>query len=144
MAAVLLLEELALELLNKKKGLNEHLREQVNYILERNQSLKISIMGKDLSVSRQALHKNFVNHLGISPKQLAGIWRFNQYLLASQGENSLTQSALEAGYYDQAHGINEFKKYIALAPGKLSALKNQFDFTIQCIRNRFTNQYDPS
>ncbi|MFT5819834.1 MAG: AraC-like DNA-binding protein [Crocinitomix sp.] len=135
------LEELIYDLVTDRIGLNRVLREKVNYILERKGMIRINDMTKHFGISRQYLHKYFNKHLNISPKQLSNIWRINHFLDLANNENSLTSSAIDSGYFDQAHCIKEFKQFFTQTPKKF--LSHDFDFTLNCINNRFNHCYDP-
>ena len=60
---------------------------------------------------------------GISPKRLARILRFrNAVALATPSRRGdWAEVALECGYYDQAHLINEFREFSGVAPGNFSS-----------------------
>lgn len=135
------LNELFYEILSGNFSLNSSLRDKVNYILNLKGHIRINEMANNFNISRQFLHKYFIKHLGISPKQLSNIWKINNYIYLARKQNSLTISALDSGYFDHAHCINEFKKYFNHPPKFLHNKK--MDFTLNCIDKRFNNQYDP-
>ena len=58
------------------------------------------------------LRRIFKNYHGISPKQFAQFVRF-QNLLEQMKEQNIRydDTALECGYFDEAHMMKEFKKY---------------------------------
>ena len=60
----------------------------------------------------------FDNLVGISPKYYAKITRFNKAAQAMDRnpEAPLTHTALDHGYYDQAHFIKEFKEFSGITP----------------------------
>ncbi len=70
--------------------------------------------------SQKHLIHLFKKHLGLTPKALQKIQRFQQVLIEIENSNSInwTQLSLDCGYYDQAHFINEFKHYTGLNPEK--------------------------
>jgi AraC-like DNA-binding protein len=135
------LEQLSYEILSGHFTLNNTLRGKVNYILDRKGQIKINEMAKDFNISRQSLHKYFIKHLDISPKQLSNIWKINNFIYLANNHKSLTAASFKANYFDQAHCINEFKKYFNCSPKFL--LNKKMNFTISCIHNRFNNQYNP-
>lgn len=69
--------------------------------------------------SRAHLTRVFRHHLGLSPKQYAGLHRFQRALrgLASGTEN-LAEFALACGYHDQAHMTHDFRKLGGITPGR--------------------------
>jgi AraC-like DNA-binding protein len=44
-----------------------------------------------------------------------------QHVLAGAGQQSLTQLAAEAGYYDQSHMTAEFRRMMGVSPGAFVA-----------------------
>lgn len=139
------LEKIAFELLNKRFKVNLSLRDKVNYILDLKGKIKISAMAKEFGVSRQALHKNFKQHLLISPKELSAIWQLNHFfILTDTLDDNLTGKALEAGYFDQAHFINSFKSRFGSSPTQFMKEKPEiFNVARNQMMKRFNNYYDP-
>jgi AraC-like DNA-binding protein len=67
--------------------------------------------------SRARFAAAFRDRVGVSPKRFARIVRFNRALGSiAQGRVSLGESALAAGYYDQAHFTAEFREHAGLTP----------------------------
>ena len=142
--AIFELEQFNYEILHKEYVLNTNLREKVNFILDKRGNVSVQALSDEFAISRQALHKMFKSKLGISPKELCDSWRLNNYLNLIMSNDNLTSCALNAGFYDQAHSINTFKKYWQKNP---SAYLNQDNSIIthisETINKRFTNYYDP-
>lgn len=140
-----ILQCLVSDLVQGSEGLHPVLREKVNLILEERGNLQLSSLAGAFGVSRQALHKEFLRHLGVSPKQFASIWKFNHFLALSHADLSLTHAALDAGYFDQAHAINAFRKQLGAAPSRLpSDWVQSLAFAKTCIERRFSHGYDPN
>jgi AraC-like DNA-binding protein len=138
------LENLAFDLLNHQYELNEQLRAQVNYILDRKGDVQISALCETVGITRQGLHKNFTKSLGIGAKELAMTWKLNYFFTLMSDSNSLTETALDAGFYDQAHSINAFKNLWQMSPGNLQKSNPAlFSFAKESMTKRFTNFYDP-
>lgn len=59
---------------------------------------------------------------GISPKRLARILRFRNAVARATSKplGGWADVALECGYYDQAHLINEFREFSGAAPGQFA------------------------
>lgn len=66
------------------------------------------------------LERKFTTAVGISPKHLCNVVRVHAFIkhLQSNTKTSLTASAYECGYYDQAHLIREFRKITGLTPSQ--------------------------
>ena len=56
--------------------------------------------------------------MGISPKELTRVMRFNRAFNAINSGKpvDVQEIVFECGYYDQAHFINEFKRFTSLTP----------------------------
>ncbi len=140
-----LLELVAFELLNKNFLVDQNLRAKVNYILDSRGQIKVSDMAKEFGLSRQALHKHFRQNLLITPKELSSIWKLNHFFtLSHEDHSSLTERALDVGYYDQAHFIRSFKEKYGVSPSCFMRTNTPiFDFAKANMNRRFNNYYDP-
>ena len=80
--------------------------------------LSIQGLSHDTGYSRRHLDNLFQQHIGLSPKALAGIFRFQQYhrLWAEQQPYESIRGALYQHYYDESHFSKEFKKMTGYAP----------------------------
>lgn len=72
------------------------------------------------NTSYKKLEREFMQHIGIAPKLFIDIVRFNYAtsLLFKNPGNAFTCAGYQAGYYDQSHFINSFKKFSGFTPGK--------------------------
>ena len=139
-------EELFFSLLEQSFPIDQNLRAQLNYIMDRKGVVKIKELFSIFGVSKVTLHKHFVNKMGLTPKKVCRIWRINYFLeLQKKYPNyNLTELCLEAGFYDQAHFIKEFKAYFGTCPHRFFKRDNQLiRISQETIIKRFTNQYDP-
>jgi AraC-like DNA-binding protein len=75
----------------------------------------------DLSVSvettRRHLERLFHEQVGVSPKRLARITRFQRALTVLQGAGTGVLAAHASGYADQAHFIRDFRELAGCSPG---------------------------
>ncbi|WP_249219855.1 helix-turn-helix domain-containing protein [Chitinophaga sp. HK235] len=67
-------------------------------------------------LSQDAFEKRFRKTIGTSPKQYASIIRLKSLITRKQPTQSLTDLALDAGYFDQAHFNKSFKRFTGLTP----------------------------
>ena len=60
---------------------------------------------------------------GLTPKRLARVIRFRHALAQAQRSRTVdwAQLALECGYFDQAHFINEFRELAGTTPAEYAA-----------------------
>ena len=86
--------------------------------------LPITALQQTTSYSKLRFLSLFREQTGFAPKQYARILRFcNSVQLLQQGRK-LSDAALSAGYYDQAHMQNEFAEFARITPARfVSALR---------------------
>lgn len=79
-------------------------------------NIKIKDLLTSLHTSQSPLEKRFRQVVGTSPKKFAAIIRFKHTIKNYNPQNSLTNLGYEAGFYDQAHFIKEFKNFTGQTP----------------------------
>jgi AraC-like DNA-binding protein len=81
---------------------------------------RIDSLVSDLNVSSRRLERNFLAHVGMSPKLFSRLVRFDRTVrdLATRGNVPWSQFALAHGYTDQAHFINEFREFAGITPAE--------------------------
>ena len=84
-------------------------------------SIRIDQLCKQLHTSKSPLEKRFRKIAGTSPKKFASLVRFRSVLTLNKEHLTMTEMAYRAGYYDQAHFINQFKAYTGDSPEKFFA-----------------------
>jgi AraC-like DNA-binding protein len=88
----------------------------VELIKKHSGNLKITVIARQLKISQGQLEKSFRKTVGASPKKFACIVRFRKVLTIAHNEKNLTQLGLEAGFFDQAHFIKDFKSFTGFTP----------------------------
>ncbi|PKL38936.1 MAG: hypothetical protein CVV44_08690 [Spirochaetae bacterium HGW-Spirochaetae-1] len=80
--------------------------------------VNISSICTTLNVSIKTLERDFRRIVGITPKELSRVLRFNEaFNRINSGKcHDLQDLIFECGYYDQAHFINEFRLFTSLTP----------------------------
>ncbi len=78
-----------------------------------------AVLKNDLSKRRQ-LERDFIQKIGMSPKQLGKVIRLQAALkrILNRQSETLTEIAYESEYYDQAHFIKDFKEFTGVTPKK--------------------------
>lgn len=140
------LDELMHSIFSTSMSLDEKLRAQLNYIMDRQGNLKIKKLTEAFNTTKVTLRKHFINKVGLTPKKVCQIWRMNRILQLKETAPTmnLTSLSLEAGFYDQAHFIKDFKSILGLPPKRFfDSSTNLIKVTNLNISKRFTNQYDP-
>lgn len=82
---------------------------------------RVDHVAAQLGVTSRHLRRAFTEHVGVGPKEYARQARLQRALRLAQAANdSVTdwgRIAAEAGYYDQAHLIGDFRDLVGLTPG---------------------------
>lgn len=79
-------------------------------------TIRISDLNKKLFVSQSPLEKRFRQLVGTTPKKFASLVRFHAVLGQMNTTATLTGIAYANGYFDQAHFIQDFKKFTGINP----------------------------
>lgn len=87
-------------------------------------AIEIGSLTVELGCSRRYLIGLFNDHVGLPPKLLARILRFEHALeLADGGGIGWAEIAQRCGYYDQVHMIGDFQQFTGHSPTAYVALK---------------------
>jgi AraC-like DNA-binding protein len=80
--------------------------------------IPIRELERETGYTRRYLHLLFKQHVGLSPKALAGIFRFQKfYQKWARGLSyDIPKNELYEHYYDQAHFSKEFKRMTGYSP----------------------------
>jgi hypothetical protein len=105
------------KLLNVDFTQDGRLYDAINIILSRNGVLDIE-KDLDVGISPRQLRRLFEYYIGDTAKTFSKVVRFQYVLNANPGLDSLRKNKLfyDAGYYDQAHFIKEFRKFYGVTP----------------------------
>jgi AraC-like DNA-binding protein len=84
--------------------------------------IRVSSLADRLGWSRKQLLGKFSNAIGVGPKTLSRIVRFNRALgLSRQDKSDWADIAADCGYADQAHLVREFRDLAGETPTMLAA-----------------------
>lgn len=80
----------------------------------------IAALARELDCSRKHLVARFRDQVGLPPKSVAGLVRFNRALalIGAAGKPDLARIAAEAGYFDQPHFNRDFASLAGITPGE--------------------------
>lgn len=110
------------------KRCNNTVNDALAEILLKKGNLKIDSLAKSVFTSSRQLERLFDEYLGVSPKKMSSLIRY-QYLwneiVFSQNIN-LSDLTMKYGYSDQAHLLNDFRRYhnMSISQAKNYAYKN--------------------
>ena len=88
----------------------------LEYIHRSKGNIRIAELARLLHSSQSPLEKKFRQAVGASPKKFASVVRLKHAIQNYQPGGSLTALGYEAGFYDQAHFIKEFKIFTGETP----------------------------
>lgn len=87
-------------------------------IIERSGNDSVSELAQYFSYSARYLNRLFQEKLGLSVKEFSEIVRLQHMLFRIKNNDftTLTELAMDEGYYDQAHFTNKFREYVHISP----------------------------
>ncbi|MFT3702021.1 MAG: helix-turn-helix transcriptional regulator [Agriterribacter sp.] len=95
----------------------------ISLIYKSKGNIKMKELADALFTSQSPLEKRFRKIVGSSPKKFASIVRMKNAIAQYSRTNSLTDLSYEAGFYDQAHFIKEFKTFTGDTPEQFFSSK---------------------
>ncbi len=90
----------------------------ISIALNKRGKILVHELCSQIDINERKLQRLFSEQIGISPKKFLNNIRLHYFLSLTKKKGSLTQFGLEAGYYDQAHLVREFKKTIGFNPSR--------------------------
>ncbi len=110
----------------------------IRSVIDNNTLLSIPSFAHDCNLSRRQFERKFRDFSGFSPKDFFDVVRFKKVLYEmEQRRKSLAQIAVDAGYYDQSHLSNEFKRLSGYSP------KEYFVNHTEAVDPRTTRDFKP-
>jgi AraC-like DNA-binding protein len=90
--------------------------------------IRVDELADHIGYTKRYLDRLFKEHVGVSPKSLASIMRFQRcYQIWMQQTSPTTYwDNVRAYYYDQSHFIKEFKRFTGFTPQRYRELANEF------------------
>lgn len=104
--------------------------------------ISVDQLATDAGISSRQLERRFLREIGIGPKLLGRILRFQQVFRAVERVDSAWAAiAVECGYYDQAHLIRDFTQFAGQTPAVLLADQSALTeaFTRKTRMSHFSN-----
>ncbi len=103
----------------RKKIINNFSFEKaLNIIIKFKGQIPIYRVAQATNISRRQLERKFKERIGISPKTFSRLLRFKNVIhkIRNAEIDSWVSIAINNGYYDQPHLINEFQAFTGLTP----------------------------
>lgn len=121
---IITLEEFITRHLINNRELDSIVDRALHIIYSRKGNIRISELAGKLQISNRQLSRKFNSLVGISPKTFCKIVRFQNILKVLPGASAkdFLSIALECGYYDQSHFIQQFHSLSGLSPSRFKAL----------------------
>jgi AraC-like DNA-binding protein len=116
---IVLIEKFLLSRLSRTEH-EQVLASCVDMIMNRHGNISIEELVSAQGISKRQIERIFTSGVGLSPKFMARIVRFNHTLQMIENKtfDNFTSVAFEVGFYDQAHFIKDFKELTGLNPKK--------------------------
>ena len=112
--------KLITDYLLRRKGRpkQEEIAFAVQQVIQHRGALDIHALSDQCFRSHRQFERNFKEQTGFTAKKFSRIIRFNSLMREQRNtQTSLTEIALDFGYYDQSHFINDFKSFSGYSPG---------------------------
>ncbi len=117
---VALVESLLLRYTIAKEEKGASLQNAISEIVNSGGQISVDRLANDLGISGRQLERRFLNEVGLGPKLLCRILRFQQVFRAVEREDkNWARIAADCGYYDQAHLIRDFRQFAGQTPSVL-------------------------
>lgn len=97
---------------------NIFVRRACSHIVQSDGSYSVQELVKLVGLSERQLERKFKEQVGIPPKLLSRIMRFQKFITLSRSSRdmSLADASVSCGYYDQSHFIRDFIWFSGVSP----------------------------
>lgn len=109
------------KLKNTNYTLNPFLTNTIQLVHKERGNISVRELCAKVGVKERKMQRIFFEQIGVPPKKFINTIKLHSFISLLRNESdfsSLTKLSLQAGYYDQAHLIKEFKKTVGFAPSK--------------------------
>lgn len=124
-ARISMLEKFLYERLTRAGA--DSIASQLIHLIRKNPEKNIEDITQKTGYSQQHFNRLLGKFAGVNAKNIQKIFRLNQAMQVMQAtgnQSNLTEIAHDAGYYDQAHFIHDFREMTGMAPGEYIQIKN--------------------
>jgi AraC-like DNA-binding protein len=114
--------EAALAGAQTRLGAPDRIVEEAVRHLRQTPEIDIAVLARSLGISVRHLERRFRATVGLPPKLFGRMRRFLQiFRVMEQGSATWVETAVQCGYYDQAHLIRDFRRFSGQTPAVLLA-----------------------
>lgn len=123
-----LVEDFYLSQLSKNFKRDESFEKVLYHLSEKPQQSSIKELAALMQVSQKHLITLFDKRVGLKPKYLARIYRFQKAIIKLEHQDKIDwiDVAHECGYYDQSHFIRDFLEFSGINPSDYPHLKGEY------------------
>lgn len=115
-----LIEAMLIRLLRAKENSGASLQGAISRIISAGGQISVDVLANDLGISGRQMERRFLSEVGLGPKLLCRILRFQQVFRAvERADQNWAGIAADCGYYDQAHLIRDFRQFAEQTPALL-------------------------
>jgi len=115
-----IVEALLIRRMRAKEERGASLQNTISEIVSSGGQVSVDRLANDLGISGRQLERRFLSEVGLGPKLLCRILRFQQVFRAVEREDkNWARIAADCGYYDQAHLIRDFRQFAGQTPSVL-------------------------
>lgn len=139
-----LLETALIKLLLTNESGRASLQGAISRIIRAGGQTSVDLLANHLGISGRQLERRFLNEVGLGPKLLCRILRFQQVFRAVESaDQNWAEIAADCGYYDQAHLIRDFRQFAEQTPALLFEQFTSFT-EVFTRKNRMSDFYNTS
>ena len=96
---------------------DDHIITSIRHVIHTKQHRTVAQLADTFNLSTRQFDRRFKEYAGFSPKTYLRLIRLQDAIQQYGSNKSLTQIALECGYYDQSHFIHDVKAFTGYHPG---------------------------
>ncbi len=124
----LMVEEFLLKRFASKLHINPCVSYAVSEMTERPDRLNIARMNRKIGYSQRHFTDMFRRQIGVTPKSYLKIMRFQKAIRKIDDSSSPDWGdiAVDCGFYDQAHFINDFKHFSGFTPEQYAKIQTNY------------------
>lgn len=123
-----LMEDYLISSMRKDFRYDENFHSMLAFIQESPHLASTKDLAEKMKISQKHLISLFDKQVGLTPKALARIFRFQKAIVELENKKEIDwmQIATDCGYYDQAHFIKDFYEFSGINPSSYPSQKGDY------------------